>query len=90
METMPVVIVGLRPIGRLCAEIALDRPDIRIAGAADINPDLSGRDLADILGRGPNGITVRDALTRFWTMPAKGWPWIGSPRDFVAGGPSSH
>ena len=62
METIPVVIIGLGPIGRLCAEIAMDRSDIQIAGAADINPELVGRDLADILGRGPNGLTVRDRI----------------------------
>ncbi|MFN3597841.1 MAG: dihydrodipicolinate reductase [Rubricoccaceae bacterium] len=46
-----IVQFGLGPIGRACAALVLDRPDLHLVGAIDHAPDLAGRPLADVLGR---------------------------------------
>lgn len=53
-----VICYGLGPIGLGIARLALGRPGIEIAGAIDIDPDKAGRDLGELLGVGPTGVTI--------------------------------
>jgi len=45
-----VVHCGLGPIGQGVIRRVLETPGLRVAGAADIAPELLGRDLGDVLG----------------------------------------
>jgi 4-hydroxy-tetrahydrodipicolinate reductase len=62
MDRVPIVMAGLGPVGRLCARFASQRPELNIVGAADIDPDLAGRDLGELLGQAPLGVKVAPQL----------------------------
>jgi 2,4-diaminopentanoate dehydrogenase len=50
---------GLGPIGSAVARLALQRPDIEMVGAVDIDESKIGRDLGDVIGLdAPVGISV--------------------------------
>ncbi len=50
---------GIGPIGSSIARLAAQRPDIRIVGAVDTDPDKAGRDLAEVAGlEKPLGVPV--------------------------------
>ena len=52
-EPMPVIVVGLGPIGLEVAKLAVARPDLfRLVGAVDRAPQWVGRKLHKVLGRG--------------------------------------
>jgi 4-hydroxy-tetrahydrodipicolinate reductase len=56
----PVLLFGLGPIGQRIARLAAAREDLRIVGAVDIAPALTGRDLGEVLGLGRTlGVAVR-------------------------------
>jgi hypothetical protein len=61
-EPTAVCVVGLGPVGRRCAAMVLDRRDLRVAAAADLDPALQGRDLGEVLGRAATGVPVAAAL----------------------------
>ncbi len=50
MTATPVFFYGLGPIGQQIARIAAEREDLRIVGAVDINPALTGKTLSELLG----------------------------------------
>jgi 2,4-diaminopentanoate dehydrogenase len=52
------VCYGLGPIGIGIARLALTRPGLKIVGAIDIDPQKIGRDLGEIVGSAPIGITI--------------------------------
>jgi len=63
-----IVQYGLGPIGQAVANTILDKDDasLRLVGAVDIDPEKTGRDVADIIGNGQadTGISVSaDAAT---------------------------
>ncbi len=60
MSYIPVVMVGLGPMGQLCAKFAAQRPDLRIVAASDLDPEHVGRDLGQILGLADLGVKVID------------------------------
>ena len=72
MSTIPLAIIGLGAIGRLCAEIALERNNLAIVGAADLNPELAGRDLGQVLGRPVMGLKVEKSLEEALAGASKG------------------
>ena len=45
---MKVIIQGLGPIGKGCAKLILENPNLELVGAVDINPDLIGKDFFGI------------------------------------------
>jgi len=58
-----VLAVGLGPIGRAAAELALGKASIELVGAVDLDPAKQGRDLGELLGRQePVGIAVAGEL----------------------------
>ena len=50
LKKIRVVQFGCGPIGCSVVRFALQRPDIEIVGAIDIDPNLIGRDLGDVVG----------------------------------------
>jgi 4-hydroxy-tetrahydrodipicolinate reductase len=58
-----VLAVGLGPIGRAAAEVALGKASIELVGAVEADPAKQGRDLAELLGlRERSGIVVEGDL----------------------------
>ncbi len=55
---IPVIIMGLGEVGRAIALAALARPELRIVGAVDPSPRISGRALSDVLGAPAPAVTV--------------------------------
>jgi len=65
MEELRVVCVGLGPIGKAIAKGLLEKKGLKIVGAADVAPDLIGKDLGEVLELGRKlGVTVRDDLDK--------------------------
>lgn len=60
-EPLPVIVQGLGPIGLRIAEAALGDPFVELAGAVEINPELVGRPLADVVEGAPD-ITIGDSV----------------------------
>jgi 2,4-diaminopentanoate dehydrogenase len=56
--TLRVVCYGLGPIGLGIARLALARQGISVVGAIDVDPQKVGRDLGELLGAEPAGVTV--------------------------------
>ena len=72
MSTIPLAIIGLGALGRLCAEIALERDNLTLVGAADLNPELAGRDLGLVLGRPAMGLKIEESLEDTLAGASKG------------------
>ncbi len=49
-RTLKVLHYGLGPIGQGVARLVLETPGLKIVGAADVAPDIAGRDLGELLG----------------------------------------
>lgn len=67
-DPLRVVQYGLGPIGRACAASLVEKSRsglLQLVGAIDIHPELSGRDLGELLGAGEAvGIVVSDDARR--------------------------
>lgn len=59
-KTLPVAIVGLGPIGREVARAVLDSPEFALVAAMDLDPQLVGRPLAELLGRPAGGLLIEE------------------------------
>lgn len=58
-----VIAYGLGPIGARITQRVLLRPDLRLAGAVDIDPAKQGRDLGEVIGAGARtGLPVVDDI----------------------------
>ncbi len=55
-----IVLYGLGSIGRDLGRFVATKPGLRIVGAIDIAPELVGRDVGEVLGLRPLGVTVGD------------------------------
>lgn len=60
---MKVIQIGLGPLGQKIVGYISERSGIEIVGAADINPELAGRDVGEISGVGPLGVAVKSTIT---------------------------
>ena len=58
MKNVRVVSYGIGVIGRKLAEHLLTKEGIEIVGAIDINPDLVGKDLGEVLGKKRMGVKI--------------------------------
>lgn len=62
-SSIPVVHVGLGPLGIRLLRLMAERPVFSLTGAVDVNPALVGKDVADLSGNEVfRGTTVTDAL----------------------------
>ena len=68
MDTIDVVQVGLGPLGRKITQFICRRPNIRIVGAVDLDPEMHGRDLGELCGLDRLNVTVEDSLAQ--VLPA--------------------
>ncbi|MFW9993451.1 MAG: Gfo/Idh/MocA family oxidoreductase [Candidatus Odinarchaeota archaeon] len=57
-----VIQVGLGPMGKLVTKLILERENVDLVGAVDIDPELVGKNMKDILGH-PSDITVSKDLS---------------------------
>jgi 4-hydroxy-tetrahydrodipicolinate reductase len=57
------VLIGLGKLGLDVADGLVDRRDVTIVGAVDLDPDKEGRDLSELLGREPIGVAVTSEVT---------------------------
>jgi 4-hydroxy-tetrahydrodipicolinate reductase len=59
---LPILHVGLGPLGqRVAADLVAGRVG-RVVAAIDLDPKLAGRDLAEVVAQVPRGVTIRAAL----------------------------
>ncbi len=63
-RTLKVLHYGLGPIGQGVARLVLETPGLKIVGATDLDPELAGRDLGDLLGLPKLRVKVDDAPER--------------------------
>jgi 4-hydroxy-tetrahydrodipicolinate reductase len=62
-SSIPLVHVGLGPLGIRLLQLMAERPVFSLTGAVDINPDLFGQDVAHLTGKSQfSGIAVNDSL----------------------------
>ena len=62
-----VLSYGFGPIGQAIAKVALSRPDqIDLIGAVDVDPELKGKDVGDLLDMRRNGIRVTSAASELY------------------------
>ncbi|MYE46698.1 MAG: dihydrodipicolinate reductase [Chloroflexi bacterium] len=60
---LPVIVQGLGPIGRLIVEAALGDPALKVVGAVEIDPDLAGRPLAEVVEGAPR-VAIRESVAQ--------------------------
>lgn len=59
---LKVIQVGLGPIGLECVRVAAARPNLEIAGAVDLHPDLTGRHLREFEPSAPRIVRITSDL----------------------------
>jgi len=64
LEKVKVVSYGIGVIGRRLANHILTKKGVEIVGAVDINPEIVGKDLGEVLGRERLGVVISDAADR--------------------------
>lgn len=55
---------ALGRMGRLILSLAAGNPDFTISGAVDINPEMYGKDIGEIIGCGTLGVQVENDLSK--------------------------
>jgi 4-hydroxy-tetrahydrodipicolinate reductase len=59
---LKVAEIGLGPIGCAVARLAAAHPACDLVGAADVAPEIAGRDLGDVLGIDPLGVEIAPSI----------------------------
>lgn len=62
MPTIKIIQVGLGPLGQKTVAYLLERPCFQIVGALDVNPEIIGKDVAEVSGRPAIGVPISAAL----------------------------
>lgn len=57
-------------VGRAALRGIIDHPELELAGCWVHSPDKRGRDVGEILGRSPFGVTATDSLDEILALPA--------------------
>jgi hypothetical protein len=60
LEKVKVVSYGIGVIGQRLANHLLLKEGVEIVGAVDINPQIVGKDLGEVLGREKLGVIISD------------------------------
>jgi len=69
-DKIRVIQYGLGPIGSAVARHVVERPELQLVGAVDIDPQKAGRDAGEVMGLGRAlGFPVVDSLSKI-TVPA--------------------
>lgn len=63
-KEVKVILYGLGEIGKSIAKALINKQGIKIIGAVDINPNLLGRDLGELLGMEKTGVKVNDRINQ--------------------------
>lgn len=64
MKTVKIVSYGIGVIGQRLAKHLLTKEGIEIVGAIDINPNILGKDLGEVLGQEKIGVTISDDVDK--------------------------
>lgn len=64
MKTVKIVSYGIGVIGQRLAKYLLTKEGIEIVGAIDINPDILGKDLGEVLGHEKIGVLISDDVDK--------------------------
>ncbi|MCX6855729.1 MAG: hypothetical protein NTV80_12590, partial [Verrucomicrobia bacterium] len=62
MKPLKIIQVGLGPLGHKTIQYLLERAAFEIVGALDVNPDIIGKDVAEVAGRAAIGIPISSTL----------------------------
>jgi len=57
-----VIQIGIGALGKQVLQYAVEREGIQIIGAVDLNHELAGKDIGDILGTEPHGVSVSTSV----------------------------
>lgn len=71
-EKINICAIGLGPVGRFCAKIANERPDLELVAAVDVNPEIAGCDLGEILGQPHMGVRISGDMDEALSVAPKG------------------
>ena len=71
-KTLPVAIVGLGPIGREVAKAVLDSPELELVAAIEVDPQLLGQPLTEILGRSAGDLRIEEESPKVLARAAGG------------------
>ncbi len=63
MHAIPVLQIGMGPLGQRITQFLRERPGLRLVGAVDIDPGKIGTDAGTLAGGPPLGVPVADTLT---------------------------
>ena len=61
--------IGLGPLGQMITPYLAERSGIQIVGAADIDPELAGKDLGDLCNMGSLNTVITDDLDTALVTP---------------------
>ena len=61
MKWMKVIQFGMGPLGQKTVQYLSQRKSIEIVGAIDVNPELLGRDVAEVAGCESIGVTIQSS-----------------------------
>lgn len=62
MKPIRIVQIGMGPLGRRITQYILERPNLVLAAAVDLDPALQGRDPGELAGTAPAGIRIVPSL----------------------------
>ncbi|NUP26185.1 MAG: dihydrodipicolinate reductase, partial [Nocardia sp.] len=74
-------------VGRAALECIIDHPELELVGCWVHSPDKSGRDVGELLGRPPLGVTTTDSLDAILALAADAVvyaPLLPRPDDVAA------
>lgn len=62
MNPIRIAQIGMGPLGRRITQFILERPNLALAAAVDLDPALEGRDPGELAGTRPAGIRIVSSL----------------------------
>ncbi len=68
---------GTGQCGKMAMQTVLERPDLELVGARVFDPEKAGRDLGELCGLGPIGVTASDDEAEVLALDADCVLWMG-------------